>query len=260
MSRSPGAQADRRLADRRGAPARRVTTSSRPRVLERDEHGHQLRDARDRHAWSGASLASSTSPVVAVLDEERARLHLPGRGEHGSGERERRQASGDEQRRRVERRQESTRQLTADLARRPAERVGSTPGFSASSSPSTPRSKRSAERVSRLATVSERGRRRPLSSSPGSDVGRVCRRCVLVTVVVAVGAAWSVCSAGADEQDGDRHRERGRGAERRRSDELPAPVHVATSRRRPRPRAQPRRLGARRPRASRRSARCGRRR
>ena len=45
-----GAQVDRRLADRGRRAGRPSTTSSSVGVLERDEHGHQLRDRRDRQA------------------------------------------------------------------------------------------------------------------------------------------------------------------------------------------------------------------
>ncbi len=62
--RSPGAQRDPRLADAEPRARSTVTSSPSFEVLERDEHGHQLRDAGDRHAQPASC----------------AREHLAGRG------------------------------------------------------------------------------------------------------------------------------------------------------------------------------------
>src|SRR5512133_3153644 len=63
-------------------------------MLERQQHRHQLRDARDRDARPGTVLREHL-PRPRVLDDERACRNRRGTGVCGSGEGERRDGGGD---------------------------------------------------------------------------------------------------------------------------------------------------------------------
>ena len=81
------AQRDARLADC-GRLRRDRDHVVETRMLERDEHGHHLRQARDRHAARRA-LRQEHVAGPAVLHDVRARVHVGSRSEGRGDERER---------------------------------------------------------------------------------------------------------------------------------------------------------------------------
>ena len=263
VSRSPAREVDRRLADRARRRGSTVTTSVELRVLERDEHRHQLRDARDRQLLVGRVRAREHLAGGAVLDEVGARVdaRTGGGGRRCDARARRTRAGGDSRGRTVPQRgtSSSTRIFWPTLSEVGVRRSG----FSCSSALDRRRRGRArcAERVAGTDRVVLRvGRRAVVVELASAPVLRSSSR--RVAVRASCGSAGVVppslergaeCTSTTRRRDRDEER-RGRGVAREVA--AAAPARPPTSRRRPRPRARGARPRRPRPRASRRARRA----